>query len=38
MKEQDNSCDGKELAGPDSLLVGIDEGLPRSREISLFRA
>jgi hypothetical protein len=35
MKEQSSSCHGEELARPDSLLVGIDEGLPRSREISL---
>jgi len=34
-KEQSISCHGEELARPDSLLVGIDEGLPRSRKVSL---
>jgi hypothetical protein len=35
MKEQDSFCHGQELARPDSLLVDIDEGLPRGREISI---
>jgi hypothetical protein len=35
MKEQDSFCHGQELARPDSLLVGIDEGLPRGRKIPL---
>jgi hypothetical protein len=35
MKEQDSFCHGQALTRPDSLLVGIDEGLPRDREVSL---
>jgi hypothetical protein len=35
MEEQDSFCHGQELARPDSLLVGIDEGFPRGRKIPL---